>query len=637
MPIQIASQKTYKPPVQKTTPQQKETSLYQTLQGIWQGIRENRDTFLAPIVSQEDTSLAERTLYGCSGDGYADLLYRSISPRLRDIMDHGHFNPTEFLDPKKGVQQMDSKWPSDDYAVIYLMVSEGVQHGIKDLVQPRAQNNLAIYVGQAANGPNRCLTGGSSCHHWLLSHPDLRHGSCVKYKVARTGKRTVWIPFMLIKKSSSEVHGVGWEDIVHVAELTTVVLLKTWNPLVLMTANPQQMGSYARDYEAASAFRALIDKVSQKTGWSPAPTLGTNWTTPIYSMMPEERVWVSWYDIARQSYFFRTRCTTHYYSPDRTLKPKTTKKGTVTARGPGTSLCLNISGRKLTIPNAVNKAGHLEPGDGVHLICGNPEIEKLASMGLKFQWEDPSSGQWKECIGQRQRLFRNGEVSQLTTGMHIFSILTQRVYVSHNNTQPPDWMATGYRNTVKKIKYDHLKQTQTLETVVRRTVPWPKDNTVNENRMRLQAYLQGKGADTVLDDKKRMAKPRGPARENCDLCYSLMTTDPCGYDEETLSCWRCRAFNRPCTWTVKADGPGTTYASGAKKSTIDLLASGGPLDGLGIPALFHRAANMVKHPQAMVWTIEPPFAVGIESDVAEEQRDAPMPNMDDIEGSDDEE
>jgi hypothetical protein len=44
---------------------------------------------------------------------------------------------------------------------------------------------------------------------------------------------------------------------------------------------------------------------------------------------------------------------------------------------------------------------------------------------------------------------------------------------------------------------------------------------------------------------------------------------------------------------------------------------------------------MAKSPQAMVWTIDPPFAVGIESDVAEEQRDAPLPNLEDVEGSDD--
>lgn len=111
----------------------------------------------------------------------------------------------------------------------------------------------------------------------------------------------------------------------------------------------------------------------------------------------------------------------------------------------------------------------------------------------------------------------------------------------------------------------------------------------------------------------------------------------CEYDADTLSCWRCRAFNRPCTWTTKANGPDTTYASGSSKSTIDLLASGGPLEGLGIPAVFHRAAKMAKSPQEMVWTIEPPFAVGIEADVAEEQKDAPLPSMDDVEGSDDDE
>lgn len=150
-------------------------------------------------------------------------------------------------------------------------------------------------------------------------------------------------------------------------ELTTVILLKTWNPLVLRTANPYQMGSYARDYEEASIFKALIDGVSQRTGWNPAPTLGTNWTTPIYSMIPEERVWVSWYDIERQSYLFRTRCTTHFFNPDRALEPLTTKKGTVTPRGSGTTLSIRISGRHMVIPRDVYKEGHLKPGNGVHV------------------------------------------------------------------------------------------------------------------------------------------------------------------------------------------------------------------------------------------------------------------------------
>lgn len=367
MTIEIPRPKTNQLLPQKATSQQKETVLYRTLQGIWEGIRNNRDTFIAPIVSQEDIGLAERTLYGSGGSGYADLLYRSISPQLHNIMDPGQFDPKEFLDPKRAVKQMTSSWPSDDYAVIYLMVTDGVQHGLKKSVNPSVQNDLAIYAGQGANGPNRCLTGGSSCHRWLLSHPELKHGSCMKYKIARTGKKTVWIPFMLFQKSSSELHSLGWEDILHVDELTTVILLKTWNPLVLKTVNPHQMGSYARDYEAASIFKALIDDVSERTGWNPAPTLGSNWTTPIYSMMPEERVWVSWYDIERQSYFFRTRCTTHFFKSDRALKPLTTKKGTVTPRGSGATLSIRISGRHMVIPRDIYKAGHLKPGDGVHV------------------------------------------------------------------------------------------------------------------------------------------------------------------------------------------------------------------------------------------------------------------------------
>lgn len=84
-------------------------------------------------------------------------------------------------------------------------------------------------------------------------------------------------------------------------------------------------------------------------------------------------------------------------------------------------------------------------------------------------------------------------------------------------------MDKGYRNTVKRIKHNHLQQTQTLEVAQRRTVPWPKDKKVDENRIRLQAYLQGKGSNTVFDDKEQMVKPHGPPRGNCDLCYSLMS------------------------------------------------------------------------------------------------------------------
>lgn len=41
------------------------------------------------------------------------------------------------------------------------------------------------------------------------------------------------------------------------------------------------------------------------------------------------------------------------------------------------------------------------------------------------------------------------------------------------------------------------------------------------------------------------------------------------------------------------------------------------MEGLGIPIVSHSAAKMAKSLQEMVWTIDPPFAVRIESDVAE--------------------
>lgn len=91
--------------------------------------------------------------------------------------------------------------------------------------------------------------------------------------------------------------------------------------------------------------------------------------------------------------------------------------------------------------------------------------------------------------------------------------------LSSRSTQIPKWMDKGYRNTVKIIKYSHLQQTQALEVVQRRTVLWPKDNTVDENRMRLQANLQGKGANTVFDDKEQMR-----------------WSSPAGHHEETVIC-----------------------------------------------------------------------------------------------------
>lgn len=45
-------------------------------------------------------------MYGANWEHYAQIIYDSIHPTIRNIMDDGQFSPTEFLDPSKGVRQM---------------------------------------------------------------------------------------------------------------------------------------------------------------------------------------------------------------------------------------------------------------------------------------------------------------------------------------------------------------------------------------------------------------------------------------------------------------------------------------------------------------------------------------------------
>lgn len=154
-------------------------------------------------------------------------------------------------------------------------------------------------------------------------------------------------------------------------------------------------------------------------------------------------------------------------------------------------------------------------------ICANQEFEKLASLGLKFQWPNPDgSGQWKECVSQRVTLFRIREAICFKTGIILLQVLTRTIYIPSATTKPPDWVYTG-KHIVKAIRYNHLAQIAKLEEVPMTTLVWPKDHTVNDNRDRLARYLQGKGADTVFDDRSQMSS--GPKRSTCDFCVSLMT------------------------------------------------------------------------------------------------------------------
>lgn len=331
------------------TQQQKNSVLYRTIQGLWRMIRDNRDTVLAPVASRDETALIEQTLYGPDSNQYVDLLYSSFVPEVRNVMDNGRFGAGDFLNPANRIRQVTNSWPGDEYACIYAMITEGVTHGLSRFMDQQPTDLFAFYIGQTSNGPSRCLLGGVS-HKALLAHPESRNGKCIKYQISRTGRNTFWIPTLLVHKADPRVQKLTWKNFLHIAELTSIVLMKSWNPLVLRTTNAQQMGSYVGGYEAASVFKGLIDHVAKNTGWCPAPVLGTNWTTPIFSAMPEDRSWVAWYDTERNSYFFRTRCTIFR-----------------TGNRQNASLQVKIGGRKVNLPAELFNKGHLKPGDGVHL------------------------------------------------------------------------------------------------------------------------------------------------------------------------------------------------------------------------------------------------------------------------------
>lgn len=332
------------------TSEQKGSVLYRTIRGLWQAIHDNKDMVLAPIAHQNEIELIDRTLYGPEAYHYTDLLYSCIEPSVRKIMDDGNFSAQELINPSGSVPKITRQWPSEEFAVIYAMISTGATHGVQRFLDSFSSEMVAFYVGQASMAPLRCFLFSNS-HQHFLENPQSKGGKAMKYQIHRTGNNTVWVPLVLLKKTDSRLGRLRWTDFLHIAELSFTVLMKAWNPLVQRTGIIEQMGSYARDYEAAAVFKKLIEDVAATTGWQPAPVLGTNWSTPISSVMPEDRAWISWYDTERQSWLFRTRAT--LYRDDTQDNQR--------------ALQLCVGNRRIHVPATLLHTGDLNHGDGVHL------------------------------------------------------------------------------------------------------------------------------------------------------------------------------------------------------------------------------------------------------------------------------
>lgn len=82
--------------------------LYRTMKGIWQMIKDNKETVLEPLGGEPDDDEdvfgadTRHLLYGPETGRYVDLIYNAIVPGLRKIMDDGQFSPREFFHPPEG-------------------------------------------------------------------------------------------------------------------------------------------------------------------------------------------------------------------------------------------------------------------------------------------------------------------------------------------------------------------------------------------------------------------------------------------------------------------------------------------------------------------------------------------------------
>lgn len=137
------------------------------------------------------------------------------------------------------------------------------------------------------------------------------------------------------------------------------------------------------------------------------------------------------------------------------------------------------------------------------------------------------------------------------------------------------------RQVVKNVKYDHLKQVQSLEVAQLKVVEWPRDNTVDQNLNRLRAYAQSKQADIVFDDIDAISsnvtgRGRLQKRGNRDLCYSLMT----------VSCFTACSEGRllrMLEFTIMSSGQRLANMTNRRKAAFDAVHSTGPARLLAVP------------------------------------------------------
>ncbi|KAF5245088.1 hypothetical protein FAUST_1978 [Fusarium austroamericanum] len=529
------------------------TVLQETLRELWRMIPAERDTITQVISGLPEQSRA--VFFHRHAERYADVVHQCMVPQARTIMANGNFN----VEQLRTLPTITPNWPK--FSGVYLII-----YG--DFGGRKCGNtiyHIAIYVGQTIGFQQR-----QDAHQRHRANGD----RSTHYTLAANANQVRMVP--LIIQNTQNVP----EAFLDIAEFSMVALLGSWYAALHNPLQPNAFGAYSMDHEACMMFSRLMMVVSNRTGWRRGPTYGLNWNTPIVRHPNFDMKWTSWYEESVDCFVYRTR---------RTIVKK-----------PGQAMVHWHASTQVQIPKEVADDAGFENGQPVHLVVEvrkrngeylthamryvrfppmigrNPELEKLRSLAVKIQWLPKGTTVWKQYYIERSRLWQpisntNDVLNIYRTGLMLLNDVEKVTY-----TGGPAWLAPLAPTGIQFLRYNHLKQKLVVETVQTTVVPWPQDNTIQQNTLRLQhLFPPASSPDTVIGAQPAYGFfPR--LRKSCDLCLSQRTTTACTYDPSDHSCKCCRALRRPCTWS----------RSGLE--ITDLFVHNQPLEELGIAVNISR-------------------------------------------------
>ncbi|KAJ4134789.1 hypothetical protein NW768_004392 [Fusarium equiseti] len=563
-------------PVSQANSQPQDT-LHAALRGLWVGVKQDEANITQALLGMSEMS--KSIFFHRRSGEYADQVNRCITPRVRQLIGSGNFT----IEQLKALPKVSTHWPRRPgiYIIIYNEFGGRWMAG--------QMHWTAFYIGRTINFQSRLRDHEKSIEMCKTSS---------HYSLAAKSDEMVMIP--LVVQNTDDVS----ESFLDVAEFSMVCLLRSWYTVLFSPSGPSVVGSYSGDFAACLTFNRIMDQVRASTGWNPARSYGLNWETPIFKHPRVDEAWTSWYNESKGVYVYRTRrvvLMTHniagiqWNGDIKIVFPFQIARDAGFVHGQAVhvivEVCKSRNGEYHTHPM---RLARFPPEIG-----RNPETEKLKSLALMLQWLPEGETNWKQYYIERQRLYEvvhgnNDRVLQVhRTGMALLCDVEKTWYQNG-----PNWLHPTPATKVCFLRYDHLNQKRVLEVVQRRTIPWPRDNTMQENTQRLlQMFPPAQNPDTRIG-----ARPQGflpHPRTLCDMCLSRRNTDKCDYDPVDHSCSFCRPLNRVCTWSRV---PRPHYI-------MDMFVYGERLEELG------TSVNVSRNEGSLITTLaQAPFDPAIEAE-----------------------